>query len=633
MRKWVALISLAVALGSVTYEAAVSQDYVLRRLTPKDMKYQVGNFDRPSQTGGTTVTRPGFTPINVTAFGLDSTGATSCQDSMQALVDSVATWGGGVLYFPAGTYKFDSINLDGIVRDYDGIHFVGDGESTVFYQNDGANDDMFFIRRSTNITFRNIMFNGNASNQTDGSNSYYGGNYSCVIIARDVNSVGSSAGVQEGQLRVEDCYFYNWFWDAMNISSDSWGLVVENCFFDGNGFTGGDTYHFGINNQCKQFSINNNQFRNIDGGAIYFEGDDTALNETTYTSVDGFGYCGGNQIENCLWGIRSQNLGIAHSIVGNQIRDCESGIAMDGSGLSQSGESDWEHQNIVANNAIRNITKSTLGGEGIVMINQRNAVVSGNSVENAVIGMKITTSQSMSITGNTVRKCQATGVRISDSANLSITGNVIMDNMQSAAGTYETSGSEAGITVFSTGSSDDIVISGNVIGDDQSSATQPYGVRLYHTITDIRVVDNIFRGNVTANVSDRNGNSLFLGRVFDVLDYGAVGDGTTDDGAAIQAAIDAAEAVGGGEVYFPFTSSGYKIATPPISVTDTDVVLTGPSIPSRINGGGPRILWGQSTPVDAVWAPLGSLYMYADADSTLMVKTDADSTDGWALAP
>ena len=39
--------------------------------------------------------------------------------------------------------------------------------------------------------------------------------------------------------------------------------------------------------------------------------------------------------------------------------------------------------------------------------------------------------------------------------------------------------------------------------------------------------------------------------VFNVMDYGAKGDGTTDDAQAIQRAIDACATKGGGQVYLP----------------------------------------------------------------------------------
>ncbi len=47
--------------------------------------------------------------------------------------------------------------------------------------------------------------------------------------------------------------------------------------------------------------------------------------------------------------------------------------------------------------------------------------------------------------------------------------------------------------------------------------------------------------------------------MFDVTSYGAVGDGTTDDGPAVQAALDAAQPTGG-VVYFP--PGQYRIASP-----------------------------------------------------------------------
>ena len=53
-----------------------------------------------------------------------------------------------------------------------------------------------------------------------------------------------------------------------------------------------------------------------------------------------------------------------------------------------------------------------------------------------------------------------------------------------------------------------------------------------------------------------------------VFDFGAKGDGKTDDTAAIQAAIDYAAEKGGGCVFFPYTKEGYRIASPAREVYD-----------------------------------------------------------------
>ena len=51
-------------------------------------------------------------------------------------------------------------------------------------------------------------------------------------------------------------------------------------------------------------------------------------------------------------------------------------------------------------------------------------------------------------------------------------------------------------------------------------------------------------------VYDIDGNRIAQDTFINVIDYGAKGNGTTDDAAAIQAALDAAKTAGG-VIYFP----------------------------------------------------------------------------------
>jgi hypothetical protein len=85
--------------------------------------------------------------------------------------------------------------------------------------------------------------------------------------------------------------------------------------------------------------------------------------------------------------------------------------------------------------------------------------------------------------------------------------------------------------------------------------------------------------NVTTDLAenfdkiDAHAHSGTYVRWFDVTRYGATGDGTTDDRTAIMAAIAAADAAGGGTVYFP--EGTYKIATGLAAQENIDFVGAG----------------------------------------------------------
>ena len=155
----------------------------------------------------------------------------------------------------------------------------------------------------------------------------------------------------------------------------------------------------------------------------------------------------------------------------------------------------------------------------------------------------------------------ASGTSVTLTAGVSSTATVLPVS-QSASTNLQVSGGQFRVLIVNPndGTSEIALVTGNASttnwtvqrGIESSPLSFPSGSSVKHILTRASLL----------SLSSSGGSTTVAG-IFNVTDptYGAIGNGTTDDTAAIQAAINAAHAAGGGTVYVPPSTAGYRIAT------------------------------------------------------------------------
>ena len=162
----------------------------------------------------------------------------------------------------------------------------------------------------------------------------------------------------------------------------------------------------------------------------------------------------------------------------------------------------------------------------------------------------------------------------------------------------------------------------------QSTITPPLIIDYNHEANRIAVTANVFSANISANTTTvTNSRSLsdILSEVYNVKDYGAVGDGNTDDRAAIQRTIDAVYSSGkAASVYIP--SGNYKIGktanTTGIADTlATNGLITYPSVKIKGEQGSTTLLAGNSDMTIIGYRNLGTYQLASVASANVSGTT------------
>lgn len=158
----------------------------------------------------------GVLPIFVaTKYGVRSEedGGTNMSVKMQDFLAVVRDAGGGVAYFPAGTYRGGSLVV------YANTHVLGDGIGrTIFKRRDSTANQIFMLDdRATDITLSHFTVDGNRDNAAKGNGiETYGNRRLHVhhVEVREMTGYGIGVGFDDFQTPIRDCLFENiWLHD------------------------------------------------------------------------------------------------------------------------------------------------------------------------------------------------------------------------------------------------------------------------------------------------------------------------------------------------------------------------------------------------------------------------------------
>jgi hypothetical protein len=293
--------------------------------------------------------------FNVKNYGATGNGTTSDKLAIATAMLAAIAVGGGIIFFPPGTYIIDSP----ITALGSNLTFQGAGESSIWKcasTNTGTNG-MMIASSSTysNITFKDMAFDGNGANLPDGSSR----SDRKMIRIRNVTN-----------FRMLNCSLHDARHGAIAEISNCTDLLIQ-----GNRF-----YNIGVSAAfpCDALYASGNSRYRVMGNIV---NGTTGLNTDTAFAQDGVDHS---------------------SIIGNTIDGMTDGVSVSTSSALTSQD------NIIANNTIKGVGLTAnsygvqvrqLGGVG-AGVNLQDIIIANNVFENVNSAVWIEKADRVKVTGN-----------------------------------------------------------------------------------------------------------------------------------------------------------------------------------------------------------------------------------------
>ena len=473
--------------------------------------------------------------------------------AIQAAIDFLEANGGGQLIIKEGTYLIGA-TLTIAAND---IHITGMGSATELKADNAfTSGQMFTCDGYDRIIIENIQVNGRADEDTRGD-----WNLECMefknmeyLVLRNITNphgfYSNNFEIWTSKYCVIDNVEGNGSsGDNILLTNTCEYCIICNCTSHDTADVDNFNNAIGIYKSATHCIAYGNKCYTCEGYGINVEDPDSGSSPCTYNIVIG------NQVKDCYSGISLIGANTEHNLIADNIvknviskgtqivgnynvvinnlfetQDSASTAAF----IEMNGEFCIVAQNrilatdndaIFANNSdnciiANNFIETTTIGSGIRTYNCDLLTITGNTIKDVTLyGMRVENITNSTISNNTITGSGGHGIRASGTGlGLSITGNVILLNTDngiildgdgvgfvSIIGNIIRLNGESGIYL---NSADDIIISANIIYDNNTDAGTNYGIRVYNSsnniITGNRVSTAHSKGFSSSGTSDYN---------------------------------------------------------------------------------------------------------------------------------